>query len=104
MRLPGAFSDVQLQPTSASGRDGSAVNRSLTSTRTVADNTGVSDTEDKMASEPESPTAESDREILSDRDPVKEDELDQEHSEEANYRETMRGVRSFMGSGLAPDP
>ena len=88
---PFASSDVQL---------GSAVGRSLTSTRTVTDNTGVSDTEDEMASEPESPAAESDWELLSDRDPVREDELDPEHSEEANYRETMRGVCFHE---LAPD-
>ena len=56
-----------------------------------------------MASEPESPTAESDRALLSDRDPVREDELDQEHSDEANYRETMREVCSFMGWHQVPD-
>ena len=92
---------MQLQPTGS--RDGSAVDWSLTSTRTVADNTGVFDTEDEMASEPESPAAESDREVLSDGDPVKEDKLDQEHFEEANYRETMRGVHSFMGWHQIPD-
>ena len=79
------------------------MDRSLTSTRTVTDNTSVSDTEDEMASELESPAAESDWELLSDRDPVKADELDQEHSEEANYRETMRGVHSFMGRNQIPD-
>ena len=62
-----------------------------------------SDTEDDMASEPESPAAESDREVLSDRDPVKEAKLDQEHSEEDNYKETMRGVRSFISWHQIPD-
>ena len=34
---------------------------------------------------------------LSDRDTPKGKELNQELSEESNYREIMRGVRSFMG-------
>ena len=80
LRLPGASSDVQLQPTGTNSKDGSTVDLSLTSSRTVTDNTSVSDTEDEMASEPESPAAESDRQLLSDRDPVREDKLDQEHS------------------------
>ena len=75
----------------------------LTSSRTVADNTGVSDIEDELCSEPESPDVASDREVLSDRDPTKDDELDQELSEEVNYRETMRRVRSFMGWHQIPD-
>ena len=103
VEAPGASSDVQFQHTGTGSGDGSAVDQSLTSTRTVIDNTGVSDTEDEMASEPESPAAESDRDLLSDTDPVKEDKLDQEHSEEANYRETMKGVRSFMGWHQIPD-
>ena len=34
---------------------------------------------------------------LSDLDCVKEEDLDQELSEEANYRVTIRGVQSFLG-------
>ena len=45
----------------------------------------------------------SNQEVLSDRDPPKDDELVQEFFEEANYRETMRGVRSFMGWHQIPD-
>ena len=56
-----------------------------------------------MDSEPESPAAVSDSKVLSDREPVKEDKLDEEVSEEANYRETMRGVHSFMGWHQIPD-
>ena len=93
VQAPGASSDMKLQPTGTSSRDDSAMDRSLTSTRTVTDNTGVSHAEDEMASEPESPVTESDWEVLSDRDPVTEYMLDQEHTEEANYRETMRGAR-----------
>ena len=43
---PSASSDVQFQPTGTGSGDGSAVDRSLTSTRTVAENTGVTDSED----------------------------------------------------------
>ena len=75
---PSARTDVHSQPTSTFSGDGSAVDRSLTSSRTVADNTGVSDMEDER----ESPDVVSDREVLSDRDPAKDDKLDQERSEE----------------------
>ena len=51
VKAPGASSDVQFCG------DSSTVDQSLTSTKTVTDNTGVSDTEDEMASEPESPAA-----------------------------------------------
>ena len=95
---PGARSDVHSQPTGTSSGGSCALDRSLTNKRTVAaDNTGVSDMEDELYSEPESPDVVSDWELLSDRDPAKDDELDQKLSEEANYRETMRGVRSLMG-------
>ena len=80
-----------------------AVDRSLTSKRTVAAKIGVSETEDELDSEPESPAVVSDREVLSDMDPAKDDELDQEFSEEANYTETMGGVHSFMGWHQIPD-
>ena len=38
-----------------------------------------------------------------DRDLPREEAADQELSEEANYRETMRGVRSFMGWHKIPE-
>ena len=54
-------------------------------------------------SEPGSPTGVAEEKgELSDRDMGREEELDQELSEEANYRETMRGVRSFMGWHQVP--
>ena len=37
------------------------------------------------------------------RDPTRDDKLDQVLSEEANYRETMRGVCSFIGWHQIPD-
>ena len=64
----------------------------------MAANTGVSDTEDELDCEPESPAVVNDWEVLSDRDPANDDELDQEFSEEANYRETVRGMRLWAGT------
>ena len=104
VETPGARTDVHSHPTGTGSGDGSVVDRSLTSNRTVAaDSTGVSDIEDKLCSELESPDVASDQEVLSDRDPAKDDKLNQELSEEANYRETMRGVLSFMGWYQIPD-
>ena len=104
VEAPSARSNVHSQHTSTSSGDGSVMDRSFTSKRTLAaDNTGVSDMEDELCSEPESPDVVSDWEVLSDRDPAKDDELDQELSEEANCRETMRGVHSFMGWHQIPD-
>ena len=69
----------------------------------AADNTGVSDSEDEIWSEPESPDVVSDLKVLSDKDPAKDDELDQELSEKANYWETIRGMHSFMAWHQIPD-
>ena len=49
VEAPGAKTDVYSQPTGTGNGDGSAVDRSLTSSRTVApDNTGVSDIDDEL--------------------------------------------------------
>ena len=104
VEAPGASQEVHSQPNGTGSLDVSAVGWSLTSKRTVTVvNTGVSDTEDKLNSELESAAVVSDQEVLSDRDPAKDNGLDQEFSEEANYRETMRGVRSFMSWHQIPD-
>ena len=88
VEAPGARSDVHSQPTSTGSVDVSAVDRSLTSKRTVAaTNTAVSDSDDELNSELVSPATVSDQGNLSDRDPPKDNELDHEFSEEANYRE-----------------
>ena len=98
---PSARQEVHSQPTGS--LDVSAVDQSLTSKRTVtAANTGVPVTEDELNNEPESPAVVSDQEVLSDRNPAKDDELDHKYSE-TNYIETMRGVRSFMGWHQIPD-
>ena len=57
----------------------------------------------RRASEPGSPASVKDKGELSDRDIPREEELDQELCEEANYRETMSGVRSFMGWHQVPE-
>ena len=80
VEAPGARTNVCTQLTSTGSGDIGVVDRSLSSTRTVAAATGVSDTEDELHSEPESPAAVSDREVLSDRDPVRDDKHDQGHS------------------------
>ena len=67
------------------------LDQSLTSRKTV---TGVSDSDDELHSEPGSPAGGSDQGELSDKDTPK---------KEANYRETIRGVRSFMGWHQIPD-
>ena len=103
VEAPFARPDVDSQPTGTGSGDVSAVEWSLTSKRTVAATTGVSDTEDELDSEPESAAVLSDQEVLSNREPAKDDKPDQEFSEEANYRDTMRGVRSFMGWHQIPD-
>ena len=104
VEAPTARSEVHSQPTSTGSVYVSAVDWSLTSKRSVtATNTGVSDSEDDLNIEPESLAAVSNQGDLSHRDPPKDDELDQEFSEEANYREMMRGECSFMGWHQIPD-
>ena len=93
VEAPVARSEVHSQPTGIGSVD-VRPNQSLTSRKTV---TGVSDSNDELHSEPGSPDGVTDQVELSDRDTSKDEGLDQELSEEANYRETIRGVRSFMG-------
>ena len=62
----------------------------------------MSDSDDDLHSVPDTPTGASNQGKLSDRDIPKDEELDQELSI-ANYWETMRGVRSFMGWHQIPD-
>ena len=63
----------------------------------------MSDSDDELHTELDSPAGGSDQGELSDRDTPKDEGLDQELSEEANYRKTIRGVRSFMGWHQTPD-
>ena len=104
IEAPSARSEVLSQPTSTSSVDLRPVDQSLTFRKTIAAaNTGVSDSEDDLHSKPESPAAVSDQGDLSDRNTPKDKELGKELSEEANYRETMRGVRLFMCWYQIPD-
>ena len=66
VEAPGARSEVHSQPTGTSSVDVSDVDWSLTSKGNgAADNTGVSDSEDELNSELESPALVSDQEVLS---------------------------------------
>ena len=58
-----------------------------------------SDSEDDLQSEPGSPAGDNFRYGSPDKD----DSGDQELSEEASYRETIRGVRPFMGGHKIPE-
>ena len=53
--------------------------------------TGESESEAEMDGEPASPAS------ANAQGELPEDSTDQDLSEEANYRETIRGIRSFMG-------
>ena len=63
----------------------------------------MSDSDDELHSELGSPVDGNVQGKLSDRDTHRDEAADQELSEEANYRETIRGVRSFMGWYQIPD-
>ena len=58
-----------------------------------------SDSEEDLESEPDSPAGDS----FWYGSPDKDDSGDPELSEEASYRETIRGVRSFMGWHKIPE-
>ena len=101
---PGARSEVHSQPKGTGSRDVRPIDQSLTSKKTVpVAATSVSDSDDDLDNEPDSSAGVSDQDELSDRDNPKDEELDHVLSEEANYQETMRGVRPFMGLYQVPD-
>ena len=95
VEAPSDRSEVHSQPTGTGSVDVKP-DQSLTSRKTVTV-TGVADSVDELHSAPGSPAGGSDQGELSDRDTPKDEGFDHELSEEANYRETIRGVRSFMG-------
>ena len=60
--------------------------------------------DEDQVSEPGSPTCVTEEQgELSDRAIPREEEFDQELSEKVNYRETMRGMRLFMGWHQVPE-
>ena len=58
---------------------------------------GESESEAELGGEPVSPAS------INVQGELPEDTTDQDLSEDANYRETIRGVRSFMGWHQIPD-
>ena len=76
--------------------DPAQLDQSLSSGRT-AEIAGESESEPELDREPASPAS------ANAQGELPEDSTDQDLSEEANYRETIRGVRSFMGWHKIPD-
>ena len=110
VEAPNARPVVHIHPTGTSSEEARPVDHSLTSKKTVLGTAaGVSaqsemDSEYDQCSEPGSPVGDSeDHGELSDRDISRERELDIELSEEANYWESMKGMRSFMGWYQVPE-
>ena len=103
LEAPGTVTATQpLQPPGAgpevlpTGNDAAQVDQSLSNGRTV-DIAGESESESELDSEPVSPAS------ANIQGEVEEDSTDQDLSEEANYRETIREVRSFMDWHQIPD-
>ena len=90
-QAPGAGPDVL--PT---GNDATQFDQSLPGVRTD-EIAGESDSEAEMDREPASPAS------VNVQGELPEESTDQDLSEEANYGETIRGVRSFMGWHQIPD-
>ena len=76
--------------------DATQLDQSLSGGRS-AEITGESESEAEMDGEPASPAS------ANAQGELPEDSTDQDLSEEANYRETIRGVRSFMGWHQIPE-
>ena len=96
VEAPGAGPEVLLSGTSG---DTAQLDQSLTG-GSLPDVTGAPESEEDMQSEPGSPTAGNLRDGSPDR---QDDTADQDLPEEANYRDTIRGVRSFMAWDQIPD-
>ena len=90
-QAPGAGPEVL--PTSI---DSTQLNQSLSGVR-PDEFAGQSESEAEMDGEPASPTS------VNLQGELPEDSTDQDLSEDANYRETIRGVRSFIGWHQIPD-
>ena len=84
-QAPGAGPEVL-----ATGNDSTQLNQSLTGVR-PDEFAGESDSAAEVDGKPASPAS------VQVQGELPEDSTDQDLSEDANYRETIRGVRSFMG-------
>ena len=78
------------------GNDPAQLDQSLSSGSTV-ETDGESESEAELDREPASSAS------ATAQGELPEESTDQDLSEEANYRETIRGVRSFMGWRQIPD-
>ena len=103
LQAPG--SGTATQPTQApgpgpevlpTGNESTQLNQSLPGVR-PDEFTGESDSEAEVAGEPASPAS------IHIQGELPEDSADQDLAEDANYRDTIRGVRSFMGWHQIPD-
>ena len=103
LQAPGA--EIATQPSQAPGAgpevlptgiDSTQLNQSLPRVR-PDEFAGESESEAEMDGEPASPTS------VNVQGELPEDSTDQDLSEDANYRETIREVRSFMGWHQIPD-
>ena len=95
VEAPSAGREVLLTGT---GSDATQIDQSLTGGKNTHF-TGGSESDEDLQSEPGSPVDGNPQGELPDRD----DTAEQDLSEEANYRETIRGVKSFMGWHQIPD-
>ena len=103
LQAPGA--EIATQPSQAPGAGPKVLPTSINSTQLNQSLPGVrpdefageSESEAEMDGEPASPTS------VNVQGELPEDSTDQDLSEDANYRETIRGVRSFMGWHQIPD-
>ena len=93
VEAPGADPDVLL---SGTGDAALSVDQTLTGGRTVQSTSG-SEREDEQQSEPGFSLEVNFWYGSPDRNLTRDESADQELSEEASYRETIRGMRSFMG-------
>ena len=88
--------------TSSTGNAALHAEQTSTGGKTV-DITSGSDSDEDLQSEPGSPIGDNFWDGSPDRDFTRDESADQELSEEASYRETTRGVRSFMGWHQIPE-
>ena len=99
VQAPGAGPDVL---PSGTGDAAFSVDQTLTGPRPVQSTIG-SESEDEQHSQTGSLLEGNYRDVSPARDLTRDKSTDQELSEEASYRETMRGVRSFMGWHKVPE-
>ena len=99
VQAPGAGPDVL---PSGTGDAAFSVDQTLTGPRAVQSTSG-SESEDEQHSQTGSLLEGNYRDVSPARDLTRDESTDQELSEEASYRETMKGMRSFIGWHKVPE-